>query len=83
MICGNAWQSRRHHSRPTAGIILSFRHLLGSANIYFVLLFSKRSLAETHYQLGVAYTFTTEFREAVKSFESAAEVIKLRIENLK
>lgn len=42
-----------------------------------------RSVAETYYQLGVAYTFTTEFQEAVKSFESAAEVIKLRLENLK
>lgn len=42
-----------------------------------------RSLAETHYQLGVAYTFTTEFKEAVNSFESAASVIQLRIENLK
>lgn len=45
--------------------------------------FSFRSLAETYYQLGVAYTFTTDFKEAVKSFESAAGVIKLRIENLK
>lgn len=42
-----------------------------------------RSLAETHYQLGVAYTFTTEFKEAVSSFEAAASVIQLRIENLK
>jgi DNA repair photolyase len=40
-------------------------------------------LAETHYQLGVAFTFTTEFKEAVRSFESAASVIQLRIENLK
>ncbi|KAI9564754.1 hypothetical protein GHT06_008495 [Daphnia sinensis] len=42
-----------------------------------------RSLAETYYQLGVAYTFTTEFKEAVNSFEAAASVIQLRIENLK
>lgn len=48
-----------------------------------LIVFSCRSLAETYYQLGVAYTFTTDFKEAVKSFESAAGVIKLRIENLK
>ncbi|XP_057370390.1 histone-binding protein N1/N2-like [Daphnia carinata] len=42
-----------------------------------------RSVAETHYQLGVAYTFTTDFKEAVNSFEAAASVIQLRIENLK
>ena len=42
-----------------------------------------RSLAETRYQLGVAYTFTTEFAEAVKNFECAAEIIGKRIDNLK
>lgn len=42
-----------------------------------------RSVAETHYQLGVAYTFTTDFKEAIRSFEAAASVIQLRIENLK
>ena len=52
-------------------------------SIIFKYLYSLRSVAETYYQLGVAYTFTTEFQEAVKSFESAADVIKLRLENLK
>jgi len=42
-----------------------------------------RSLAETRYQLGVAYTFTTEFKEAIDNFETAVRIIKQRIENLK
>ena len=42
-----------------------------------------RSLAETHYQLGVAYTFTTDFAEAIKSFEAAAAIIQQRLDNLK
>jgi len=41
-----------------------------------------RSLAETHYQLGVAYTFTTDFAEAIKSFEAAAAIIQQRLDNL-
>merc|ERR1712127_920216 len=42
-----------------------------------------RSLAETRYQLGVAYTFTTDFQEAIRNFKAAAAIIKTRIENLK
>lgn len=42
-----------------------------------------RSLAETHYQLGVAYTFTADFQNSVNSFEAAASIIRKRIDNLK
>ena len=48
-----------------------------------LLLYNCRSLAETRYQLGVAYTFTTEFKEAIDNFETAVRIIKQRIENLK
>lgn len=41
-----------------------------------------RCLAETHYQLGVAHSFSDDFDKAVESFKSAIKVIELRINNL-
>jgi len=41
-----------------------------------------RSIAEIHYQLGVAQGFSSQFEEAVKSFNAAIDVITLRIANL-
>merc|ERR1712000_186490 len=41
-----------------------------------------RSIAETHYQLGVALAFSGKFDEAETSLESAISVLKQRIENL-
>merc|ERR1712000_226230 len=41
-----------------------------------------RSIAETHYQLGVAQAFGGSFDEAEASLESAISVLKTRIENL-
>jgi len=41
-----------------------------------------RSIAETHYQLGVALAFSGKFDEAEASLESAISVLKTRIENL-
>ena len=42
-----------------------------------------RSIAETHYQLGVAQGFHLHFEEAVKSLNDAITVLTTRIENLK
>ncbi|EFX65143.1 hypothetical protein DAPPUDRAFT_333491 [Daphnia pulex] len=42
-----------------------------------------RSLSETHYKLGVAFNSTSKFKDAVRSFESAANIIKHRINILK
>jgi len=42
-----------------------------------------RSIAETHYQLGVALGFYCQFEEAVKSLNDAIDVLDLRIKNLK
>merc|ERR1711971_978920 len=42
-----------------------------------------RSIAETHYQLGVALGFQCEFEEAVKALNDAIRVLTKRIENLK
>lgn len=42
-----------------------------------------RSRTVTHYQLGVANTFTTGFKETDKSFKAATRVIQITIENRK
>merc|ERR1711936_176472 len=42
-----------------------------------------RSLAETHYQLGVAQAHSAEYASAEKSLEAAAVVLNARISNLK
>lgn len=42
-----------------------------------------RSIAETHYQLGVAMGFNLKFDEAVGSLEASIEVLESRIKNLK
>merc|ERR1711913_117532 len=42
-----------------------------------------RSIAETHYQLGVAQGFHLHFEEAVKSLNDAITVLTTRINNLK
>ncbi|KAK8731316.1 hypothetical protein OTU49_007542 [Cherax quadricarinatus] len=41
-----------------------------------------RCLAETHYHLGVAHSFSDDFDKAVESFQAAVKVIDLRICNL-
>lgn len=41
-----------------------------------------RCLAETHYQLGLAHSFSDEFDKAIQSFGAAMKVIEQRIENL-
>lgn len=41
-----------------------------------------RRLAETSYQIGVAYSYSDEFDKAIESFEAAADVIKKRISRL-
>ena len=63
---------------------LYFVDAVANSWIQLIKLFVKcRSLAETRYQLGVAYTFTTDFQEAIRNFKAAAAIIKTRIENLK
>lgn len=42
-----------------------------------------RSIAETHYQLGVALGFQASFEEAVQALNDAIKVLTSRIENLK
>merc|ERR1712183_289855 len=42
-----------------------------------------RVVAETHYQLGVALGFNSEFEEAVESLNSAIRIIKERIKKIK
>lgn len=41
-----------------------------------------RCLAETHYQLGLAHSFSDDFDKAIHSFAAAIKVIEQRIENL-
>ncbi|XP_071538421.1 protein HGV2 [Panulirus ornatus] len=41
-----------------------------------------RCLAETHYQLGVAHSYSDDFDKAVESLQAAVRVIELRISNL-
>merc|ERR1719187_2181278 len=41
-----------------------------------------RSIAEIHYQLGVAFGFSSKFQEAVDSFNAAIEVLTMRIYKL-
>lgn len=41
-----------------------------------------RCLAETHYHLGVAFSFSDDFDKAVEHFQAAVNVIELRISNL-
>ncbi|XP_047470438.1 protein HGV2-like isoform X4 [Penaeus chinensis] len=41
-----------------------------------------RCLAETHYQLGVAHSFSDDFDKAIGSFTAAMKVIEMRITNL-
>lgn len=55
--------------------------------IYFifqekVLQEDNRYLAETHYQLGIAHSFSDDFDKAVDSLQAAVRVIELRISNL-
>jgi len=47
--------------------------------------FSKdsRLVAETHYQLGVAQGFNSQYDEAVESLNSAIKIIKERVKNIK
>merc|ERR1711942_310042 len=47
--------------------------------------FSKdsRLVAETHYQLGVAQGFNSQYDEAVESLNSAIQIIKERVKNIK
>merc|ERR1739838_905510 len=42
-----------------------------------------RCLAETHYQLGVAYSFSDDFYKSIASFSKALKIIEDRITNLK
>merc|ERR1739838_234117 len=42
-----------------------------------------RCLAETHYQLGVAYSFSDDFDKSLGSFAKALKIIEARITNLK
>merc|ERR1711909_2140 len=42
-----------------------------------------RSIAETHYQLGIALGFHMKYEEAVVSLEAAITVLETRIKNLK
>merc|ERR1739838_921118 len=42
-----------------------------------------RCLAETHYQLGVAYSFSDDFDKSIASFSKALKIIEARITNLK
>merc|ERR1711862_860882 len=42
-----------------------------------------RLVAETHYQLGVAQGFNSEYDDAVESLNSAIQIIKERVENIK
>lgn len=42
-----------------------------------------RSVAETHYQLGVALGFNTQFDEAVNALNDAISVLEKRVTNLK
>jgi len=42
-----------------------------------------RCLAETHYQLGVAYSFSDDFDKSLGSFAKALKIIQDRITNLK
>lgn len=41
-----------------------------------------RSLAETHYQLGLVYSLSDKFDSAVSHFTAAVDVIQLKIKNL-
>lgn len=41
-----------------------------------------RLLAETHYQLGLAYCFNKQFKESTDSYQAAIKVIEERITNL-
>ncbi|KAL2089676.1 hypothetical protein ACEWY4_014364 [Coilia grayii] len=38
-----------------------------------------RLLAETHYQLGMTFSFTNEFRQAIEHFSSSIKVIETRV----
>merc|ERR1739838_1285731 len=42
-----------------------------------------RCLAETHYQLGVAYSFSDDFDKSIASFSKSLKIIEDRITNLK
>ena len=42
-----------------------------------------RCIAETHYQLGVALGFDTQFDEAVNALNDAISVLEKRVSNLK
>jgi len=42
-----------------------------------------RSIAETHYQLGIAQGFHMKYEEAIESLNAAISVLEMRIKNLK
>merc|ERR1712098_949384 len=42
-----------------------------------------RSIAETHYQLGIALVYSDKFDDAESSMQNAVEVLSTRLENLK
>jgi len=42
-----------------------------------------RSIAETHYQLGIALVYSEKYDDAESSMNSAVEVLSVRLENLK
>merc|ERR1712126_679014 len=42
-----------------------------------------RSIAETHYQLGIALVYSDKYDDAESSMNSAVEVLSVRLENLK
>ncbi|OWF53789.1 protein HGV2-like [Mizuhopecten yessoensis] len=42
-----------------------------------------RSLAETHYQLGLAYSFNKQYDESIDSYRAAVKVMESKIETLK
>jgi len=49
---------------------------------FFNYLYNFRIVAETHYQLGVAQGFNSQFDEAVESLKNAINILKSRISNL-
>ena len=52
----------------------------GQCILYY---FNLRIVAETHYQLGVALGFNSQFEKAMKSLITAIKIIEERIKNIK
>jgi len=57
--------------------ILDFKECLAIQKEYLEA--EDRLLAETYYQLGLAYTFDKQYDPAIENFKSAASVIEARI----